>query len=244
MPQVVSKLPAQKAAAFDRLRIVIDGIADRVSSAVDSLADEMTAAGASPDAIKTRIEMEMKSGRILSEMRDFAKARVPGFAGDMAFRFARDTLSDKQKQDDFRARLREEKETLKVIEDDKTRGMSAMEEETLSDRQDQAQAIIEAMQTLDIDIGAYVGDQFPEPPPDAPLTDGYLWIAVKDKNTCEICEGNHGEIKTLAEWSAIGEPRSGACLGESRCRCVLIPTSAVNPDDSEHLKDVVTVVKE
>ena len=82
--------------ALDRLWISIKGIAGRTVSRVSDLIASMKATGAGDEAIKKRLLDEAEQGTMLSEMRNFATSRAPGFVGDMIFSFARDTLADRQ----------------------------------------------------------------------------------------------------------------------------------------------------
>jgi hypothetical protein len=237
-------------AAFQRLAIVIDGVATRTVSAVDDLVRELRASGISDKVIKSRIETEIESGRVFSELRSFATARCPGFVGDMTFRFARDTLADRQRVIESLAEVRGKASGK--------RGGSS--KESIAARTEVAGLVVERMQaditsaatpedaaraeqilaTYDesgIDITAFEGEELPEPPADADATDLYMWVAVEDKNTCDICAGNHGEVKTLAEWSNIGEPRSGACAGDQNCRCVLVPAGSLTDGEQTQIKD-------
>jgi hypothetical protein len=72
-----------------------------------------------------------------------------------------------------------------------------------------------------------------DPSHDADIKKKFVWVSVMDKLTCKKCSSNHGKIKTLEKWSEIGEPRSGACVYEKLCRCVLIPENKISDSDME-----------
>lgn len=50
----------------------------------------------------------------------------------------------------------------------------------------------------------------------------FMWSAI-GKDTCPSCTKRHGNIKTWAEWDAIGRPGFGTTVCTFHCRCVLIP---------------------
>lgn len=217
---------------LERMTITIQGIASRVVSRVSDLITRMKAAGVSDDVIRTRITSEAVNGSTLSEMRNFATAQVPGFVGDMAFRFARDTLSDKQRKVD---------DALKAVRDRRKDAMEKDAESATGATKTRIEEILNAYKKQGIDITAHK-EALPEPPPSAKLSDVYLWVAVIDTNTCSVCAGNHGKVKTLQEWSSIGEPRSGACVGESNCRCVLVPEISLTKSEQKEIRDMGPLV--
>jgi hypothetical protein len=209
-------------AAIKRLEAIIAGVAARTASAADSLVDELRTSGMSEASIIERVKAEMQAGKLLNEMRQFAGVRAPGIIADSVFRFARDTLSDRQKDI---ARFKE-------IEAD-------IEKRNAEPPSDEQMAAVEAaMDSQGIDVSAWVADQEMSPPPDAILEDSYLWVAVQDNRTCSICEGNHGDVKTLSAWVDIGEPRSGACLGDQSCRCLLVAVDTMTSEQQSALKDM------
>jgi hypothetical protein len=214
-------------AALERMAVVIQGVADRTVSAVNDLVAELKTTGMNDSGIRQRIIQELDGGTALAEMRRFATARCPGFVGDMTFRFARDTLASKQAAIDALNETRESRQEAMEREVETSDG----EEKT------RREAILEAYERQGIDITAFEGEELPEPPADADLTEKYMWVAIVDKNTCEVCEGNHGEVRTLEEWAEIGEPRSGACMGDQNCRCILVPESTMTDGDKQEIKD-------
>lgn len=223
-----------------RMEIVIEGVANRTVSAVDDLVNELKASGVSDQVIKDRIMQEIEGGRALVELRSFATARVPGFVGDMTYRFARDTLAAKQAAIDA---LREQREgrqredSPKVLEEIRGRLEDDVATADDPDEKDRAEQILAPFDKSSIDITAFEAEELPELPPDEDLNALHLWVAVKDRNTCDICAGNHGQVKTLGEWSEIGEPRSGACMGDQSCRCVLVPAAALTEKDQKSIRD-------
>lgn len=192
------------------LLIMIQGVAARVVSAVNDWVFGMKQAGMSYEKIKERLKEEIESGSAVSEARRFAESKVPGYAGELIHRFGRDTLADRQ---------RKIKDILK----------EAADREQISDKD--AKATLETWKKQGIDTTAWKDGQLPDPPPDASLDDRFTWIAIHDKRTCDVCDANHGYTKTLREWAEIGVPRSGACRGEWRCRCLLVPEGTVKPGD-------------
>lgn len=214
--------------ALDRLNITIEGVTERTISRLNDLIRDLQASGASEEAIRQRIKLELVGGPVLAEMRSFATARVPGFIGDMAFRFARDTLATQQHRID-EALAEVKKERLEAMTKE-VKAADGTEKTRLQDIQD-------AYKRQGIDITAYQ-NELPEPPPDADLQDDYMWVAIVDSNTCSVCAGNHGAIKSLREWALIGEPRSGACVGEQNCRCILVPDNSLTRTDRQEIRDI------
>lgn len=194
------------------LKVIIQGIAQRTASAVNDWIFGMKNTGMSDAKIKARLGEELEVGRIISEMRRFATANVPGYTGELLHRFGRDTLMD----------------DLKIREAD---AILASQGKRTRVETDNAAAAKTAWEKQGIDTTSWTEGKLPDPPPDADLNEVFKWIAVMDSNTCGICGGNHGREKTLREWSEIGEPRSGACRGERNCRCMLIPTGVVKSGD-------------
>jgi len=183
------------------MKILIRGFAERVASSVNDWAFGLTEAGADSEVVVDRLRDELKGGRVLGEMRRFATAFVPGYTGEIVNRFGRDTLADKKLAKSLLDEVRMTREERQAAEEAKRN----LEE---PDR---------IPWTVD-------EEALPEIPPDADLDQLYYWVAIHDANTCEVCEGN-SELgaQTLRDWAEIGEPRSGACAGEWRCRCVLVP---------------------
>lgn len=180
------------------LKILIRGFAERISSSVNDFSFSLQSSGASATVIRRRVEEEIATGgRVVAEMRRFGTAMVPGFAGELVSRYGRDTLATKRLVADLIAQ----------------------------DRKIEADRAGQQLNFQGIDAGDMAPGELPmDIPPDADLDQQYYWVAIHDNATCEVCEANSemGAI-TLAEWSEIGEPRSGACAGEWRCRCELVP---------------------
>ncbi len=208
-------------ATVERLRIIIRGVSQRTASAVDSLVEELKTSGMSDAGIIARVNAEIETGKILSEMRNFATVRVPGVLADSVFRFARDTLSDKQKLLD---RFKKIEATIAT-----QNGEKPTPEQTAAAR--------EIFDAENIDTTSWFEQPEMQPPPDADMEELYMWVAVEDKNTCSVCAGNHGAVDTLKRWAEIGEPRSGACLGDENCRCILVPVDSVTPEQQRSLAD-------
>jgi len=53
--------------------------------------------------------------------------------------------------------------------------------------------------------------------------DRWMWITINDENRCSDCADRHGEVKTWAEWEALGLPGMGTTVCGWRCRCALEP---------------------
>ncbi len=53
--------------------------------------------------------------------------------------------------------------------------------------------------------------------------DRWIWITIDDLDRCEDCEERDGEVRTWAEWEAMGLPGMGATRCGWRCRCTLEP---------------------
>jgi len=211
-------------AAIKRLEVIISGVAHRTVSAVDSLVEELRATGMGDKAINQRVQQELESGPVLAEMRRFATARAPGVMGDMVFRFARDTTA-------LEARRAKDIAMFKQIAaDQKAADATPMTDEQLA-------AVEKTAREQNIDASAFLADEMPVPPADDDPEALYLWVAVEDRNTCETCAGNHGEVKTMSEWTDIGEPRAGACAGGENCRCVLVPTEAMTAEQRQKIVD-------
>ncbi len=49
----------------------------------------------------------------------------------------------------------------------------------------------------------------------------FMWNAI-GKDTCPSCTARHGQVKTWAEWDAIGRPGFGTTVCTFHCRCTLI----------------------
>lgn len=49
-----------------------------------------------------------------------------------------------------------------------------------------------------------------------------IWVSEDDESTCDACEPRGGEIRTFAEWQALGPPGAAVCRGGDYCRCDLI----------------------
>lgn len=197
--------------------LVIKGIASRVSSAVNDWVFGMKETGMGDSKVKMRLIEDLEASRITNEMLKFAQVRIPGYVGELTNRFARDTLSDEYKRQQQNAQQAEA-----IIA-----GLHKKGNENTQDVED----VVKTWEKQGIDTSAWEEGQLPSVPPSADLNDLYTWIAIEDKNTCEVCDANHGETKTLKEWAEIGEPRSGACAGEQRCRCLLVLADTINPDD-------------
>jgi hypothetical protein len=208
------------------MEILIRGVAERTSSAVDSLVEQMRTTGASDATIINRLRAEVEAGPLLAEMRRFATAQVPGFIGDMSFRFARDSLSD------LKSKIRAELEADRKAQ--ASRGLDAGPEELLPRIPDNAS---------EIDTIAWEESDL-NPPPGAPLDTLYQWVTVHDSRVCDVCAENHGEVNTLEEWASIGEPRSGACLGGENCRCVLVPADALTDEQQTTIRDMGPIILE
>lgn len=193
------------------LKIIIKGIAERISSQVNDWVFGMKDSGMSDEVISRRLDEELEFGRIITEMKKFAEVKIPGYVGELTQRFARDTLTAEEKS-------KRAKDLLQEMRD-----KSMPTEKTM-------EAIAE-WERRGIDTSSWGEGGMPDPPPDAELEDSFVWVAIMDKATCDVCEGNHGEIKTLAEWSEIGLPRSGACFGRESCRCLLVPELNISEGD-------------
>lgn len=57
----------------------------------------------------------------------------------------------------------------------------------------------------------------------------YRWTTVGDADVCEDCEERAGAVRSLAEWRAIGLPKSGFSRCDRRCRCEITPVEADAP---------------
>lgn len=185
--------------AFQGVKILIRGFAERIASSVNDWAFGMKENGASDRTITRRLKEEIETGRIIGEMKRFATAFVPGYVGELTARFGRDTLADRKRaQAIWDAPDGKESDALAALDGINSQGVDTTAAEDIRD---------------DLDI-----------PPDADPDVLYYWVAIHDKNTCDVCDGNSREgAKTLSEWSDIGEPRSGACRGDTNCRCILVP---------------------
>jgi len=196
--------------------LLIRGYAERIASTVNDWATGMQDSGASDDVIRRRLKEEIEAGRILGEMRKFATAYVPGYVGEMVNRMGRDTLAQTKRSEEIIADLKRK---------ESPRGRQASEEELAEIR--------EALGAQGIDASVWPeGEPLPDVPPDADMDALFFWVSVQDKNRCEVCAANSEKgALTLSEWVDIGEPRSGACLGESRCRCVLVAADGISKAD-------------
>jgi len=216
--KIATKKPAKKTSAkplderaVERLEIVIQAAAAKARATVGEAVQQMRGTGMKESAIRDRLQADLdEGGQLMADLRNFAAAKVPGWTGDIVSRFANDTLSDFERRQAYRKRTEEEKAEK-----------SAPERQAALDQQK------ELIEKAGVDVGNLTLDDKPEPPPDAPLTSEWRWVAVLDANVCGVCEGNHGRVKTLREWAEIGEPRSGTCAGAERCRCILIPEDSL-----------------
>ena len=57
---------------------------------------------------------------------------------------------------------------------------------------------------------------------DGDLNAEFVWITEFDDRVCDGCEGNAGDMNTLAEWQAEGLPGPAVCWGGNYCRCDLV----------------------
>ena len=62
--------------------------------------------------------------------------------------------------------------------------------------------------------------------------DKLTWISKGDAGVCTSCESRHGKTKTLAQWRALGMPRSAALRCKKECRCDLHSNGATNKTKS------------
>lgn len=211
-PSAKPKKPLDERAA-QRLEVVIRGTAERTRAAVVERVQTMVASGMDEDIIRETLEAELEggSGQIFAELRQFATAKVPGWTHELTTRFANDTLVDYRARQEERERAAEE----------------SLTDEGRESRERASKAQAEVLRAAGID--QIEGDFF-EPPGDAPLNSRWRWVAVIDKNTCSVCEGNNGHVETLLRWSEVGEPRAGTCAGVERCRCVLVPDEALKEE--------------
>jgi hypothetical protein len=151
----------------------------------------------------------------------------------MTFRFARDSLAVKQKDiSAYEAALASQNERTNAAPDTPPGPEEKNRLEEIRAAYERQGVMIEGMD-----------NELPEPPPDADLNEEYLWITVHDNKVCDVCAENHNIIHTLQEWSDIGEPRSGACLGDQNCRCILVPASSVSDEDRKELEKPIVIEK-
>ena len=80
--------------------------------------------------------------------------------------------------------------------------------------------------------------------PGAPDIDDavWVWLTVHDSRVCPDCGKRHNVKRTLAEWVALGEPRSGWSVCGDRCRCVIMPDKYV--DDEIDLTVPITMSRD
>lgn len=219
--------------ALNRLEIEIDGIVDTISGKMERFLEWMRVSGMSDEAALRRIKLELEGGQMLSELRSFATAKVPGFVGDLTFRFARDSVAVAQKD------LNAYQEALAKLNERNDQPAAAKPD---PEERTRLQEIVSAYERQGVMIEG-ADSELPEPPPDADLNDEYLWITVHDQRVCEVCAENHNVVHTLRDWAEIGEPRSGACLGDQNCRCILVPADAVSDEDRAALDKPLVIEK-
>lgn len=214
-PKPKYKEPPLDRLAVDRLEAAIRGAADNTRARINEAVEQMQLSGMATDAIRERLQDDLDNGgKITSDLRNFATARVPGWTYDLLTRFGNDTLADFRKREEQRM-VDEAKFTEKAYESRK----NALTETNI------------ILEESGVDVTQLKDNEFFRPPEDTPLNSKWLWVAVVDNNTCDICEANNGEVKTLQEWIEIGQPRSGVCAGAERCRCVLVPADAAKDED-------------
>lgn len=201
--------------AFKRLWGKITGTAERTVSKIKEFITGLFSTGASEKTIKTRLDDEIKNGSTeLSELQQFATKILPGFITDAIFDTARDTLTDRQKKI----------EALKDLIAQKASELDAPELDKIFKEQG-------------IDATAMLPEQL-DIPVEALPSELFVWLAIEDKNTCDICGNNHLVIKTLEQWADVGLPRAGACRGGSYCRCILVPSNVLSDDEKTALSDL------
>lgn len=190
------------------LLVVIQGIAKRVSSAINDWVFGMKETGMNEDAIRKRLVQEIARGKLIGELKNFATGYVPGFTGELLERFGRDTVSERIKA------MREFKFTGDV------KGLDTPESDATKRKWEQY-----------VNTQAYNEGDFLTPPEPLELDTVYAWISVRGKNTCLECWNRHGQEKTMEEWIKDGLPRSNVCEGGFRCRCKLVEIEALQPAD-------------
>lgn len=192
------------------LLLILQGIASRVASAVNDFVFGLRETGMNEAAIERRLKEEIEAGRIISEMKKFAQVFIPGYSGDIVRRFARDTISE---------RIRRAKEYV----DRGIEGIKLIQTPEMDriDAERQKKIITDAYENgelLDIPHPAEQGQQF-------------VWISIRNRNTCDECRSRHGREETLRAWIDLGLPRSSVCFGGFLCNCELMPIEALEPDD-------------
>ena len=53
--------------------------------------------------------------------------------------------------------------------------------------------------------------------------DKWMWVTISDQRRCEDCAERDNQVKTWAEWEAMGLPGIGTTRCGWRCRCDLVP---------------------
>jgi len=89
--------------------------------------------------------------------------------------------------------------------------------------QHEAKAAVRAASTQRLGIGRTEGGAL-------------MWTAVMDAATCESCEARHGEMHTQAEWEELGLPGDSALVCDGNCRCELVPSEWVAPEEDITVK--------
>lgn len=222
---------------LSRLMITIEGVADRTASKLLEIISIMRSNGLTDSEIRAQVVELLTRGGVddpITEMRNFAKASVPGYVGEMTYMFARDTIADRK------TRVTTAYEAAKLLLDKGVAQPSTpLPPGTLYVTEDGEFFIDKSIQKIIDDKVAIInneGDIELIPSSEPKEDDKFLWMAVIDGATCPNCISVHGDIQTMAYWVSNGLPQSWFCYGHSRCRCVLIPQVSLSDSDAEYLK--------
>jgi hypothetical protein len=189
------------------LLIMIRGIAARTVSAVNDFIFGLKRSGMADDSIKRRVAEEILRGRIINEVSSFARVFIPGYSGEAVRRFGRDTVAERIKR--MRAA---DFDRIDLIETP----------QMIRDREAAERRIV---------TEAYEDGEFLDVPEEPDQSQQFIWISIRNKNTCEECYSRHGQEATMDEWMERGLPRTSACYGGYNCNCDLVASEVLEPDD-------------
>lgn len=175
---------------FDEMVLIIKGMATRIASTVNDWIRTVTSTGVDPIEVRRKLDEEIEMGRIITEMKNFAIASVPGYTGKLIQRFADDTLRDLIN-----------KKRAKGFQYDPA-GVYTQENYGINtDGYDRELHVI-------------------KPISKAVMLEMERWITMDDNKVCPNCIPRHNKFDTYRNWLKRGIPPYYRCYGTCRCKLV------------------------